>query len=120
MAGKESKYRNTKIVVDNIMFDSIREAERYKELKLLERAKEVAELKLQPRFKLSCGGKPIKVRSKGFPGGRHLTYIADFQYWDCATHKTVVEDVKGFDTPVSRMKRAILEAETGILVDIVR
>ena len=46
------KYNNTRPVVDGIKFDSKREAERYKELKLLERAGKISDLILQPRFEL--------------------------------------------------------------------
>ena len=47
-----NKYRNKKVQVDMYVFDSIRESQRYKELKLLERAEKIKELKLQPRFLL--------------------------------------------------------------------
>ena len=43
-----SKYRNKKTELDGIAFDSKREAERYAELKLLERAGEISYLQLQP------------------------------------------------------------------------
>lgn len=45
-----SKYRNKKIVVDNIKFDSNLEATRYRQLKLLQRAKQISNLRLQVPF----------------------------------------------------------------------
>ena len=47
-----NKYNNKKIQVDIYVFDSIRESQRYKELKLLERAGEISNLELQPKFLL--------------------------------------------------------------------
>ena len=46
----QSKYKNKKTQVDMYVFDSAKEAQRYRELKLLERAKEISNLELQPRF----------------------------------------------------------------------
>ena len=50
-----SKYRNVKTEVDGILFASKKEARRYSELKLLERAGEIAHLELQPRIKICIG-----------------------------------------------------------------
>lgn len=54
---KYNKYGNIKTVIDGIKFDSKRESERYLELKLLEKAGEISDLKLQPRFILQHGFK---------------------------------------------------------------
>ena len=54
-----SKYGNRKTEVDGIVFDSKKEAERYRDLKLLERAGDIRELVLQPSFVLNVNG--IKV-----------------------------------------------------------
>lgn len=47
-----NKYRNKKTQVDMYVFDSIAESKRYKELALLQRAGEIQNLELQPRFLL--------------------------------------------------------------------
>jgi hypothetical protein len=44
---KQNKYKNEKIEIDNIKFDSKKEAKRYLELKQLERAGVIYNLKLQ-------------------------------------------------------------------------
>lgn len=44
------KYKNIKKVVNGIEFDSIKEANRYQELLLLQKACEIRNLKLQPEF----------------------------------------------------------------------
>lgn len=56
------------------VFDSIRESQRYKELKLLERAGEISNLELQPKFLLQDS---FKKNGKTY---RKIEYIADFSY----------------------------------------
>ena len=46
------KYGNQKVIIDGIKFDSKAEAERYKELKILERAGKIRGLRLQPKYLL--------------------------------------------------------------------
>ncbi len=117
---RRNKYGAVKTTVDGITFDSKREARRYGELKLLEKVGTISNLKLQPAFKLACGPNPVLIRSNGYPNGRQATYRADFSY-NCSDGH-VVEDVKGgaaTDTPVSRLKRAMMEAQHGVKVEIV-
>lgn len=116
---KPAKYRNRKVIADGHKFDSVREHDRYVELKLLANQGKITELKLQPKFWLKCGKNDIKIRSGRYPNGRRTSYKADFEYIDDrgVTH---VEDVKGMDTNVSRLRRAIVEAQYGIRVEIVR
>lgn len=94
-----NKYRNIKTEVDGILFDSKKEAKRYKELKLLERAGEISSLILQPKYTF-----PVKYDS-----GRFIIYKADFQYLDKATHSQIVEDVKGMKTDVYKIKKAMMK-----------
>jgi hypothetical protein len=47
-----NKFGNRQVKVDGIRFDSVKEARRYNELKLLERGGEIKNLELQPRFVL--------------------------------------------------------------------
>ena len=96
------KYNAKKTVVDGVTFDSTAEARRYGELKLLERAGEILNLELQPVFVLQDG-------FKGQDGKRvrAVKYIADFRYFDVGTSAVVVEDVKGMETAVFRLKRKI-------------
>jgi hypothetical protein len=70
-------------VVDGITFDSKKEAARYQELKLMERAKEIYKLELQPKFPICIEGKKV------------FEYRADFRYWDGPAGNCIVEDVKG-------------------------
>jgi hypothetical protein len=92
----KNKYRAVKTEVDGIMFDSKREAARYMELVLLERAGEISRLELQPKYDCVVNGKKI------------CTYKADFRYFNA--NGSVVEDVKGMKTPVYRLKKKLVEA----------
>lgn len=96
-------------------FDSIREFERYQELNLMEVAGVIRELECQVRIKLACGGKPVLSKK-----GNQLVYVVDFKYWDNELRRMRYEDVKGYDTPVSMLKIAVVEAETGSEIEIVR
>lgn len=99
-----NKYRNIKTVVDGVTFDSKKEARRYSELKLLEKARQIYGLDLQPQYLLQVNGEKIGV------------YKADFRYIDRSTvpNKIVVEDCKGVKTPVYRLKKKLVKAIYGI------
>lgn len=93
-----TKYKNQPVVVDGIRFASKREAHRYGELKLLQRAGEISGLQRQPRFVLSVQGQEI------------CSYIGDFQYSERKGHPYVIEDVKGFETPEFKIKWRLAQA----------
>ena len=95
------KYKAKKVIVDGITFDSKKEARRYQELKLMERAGVIKGLVLQPCFLLQD---KFKYKDKT---ERKIKYIADFKYLDTRTGKTVVEDVKGYKTDVYKLKRKL-------------
>ncbi len=90
------KYKNKKTMVDGILFDSGKEAARYQELKLLERAGAITQLRRQVKFELipKCGKE------------RACSYLADFVYTEGG--KTVVEDVKGAKTKDYIIKRKLM------------
>lgn len=96
---RPNKYNNHKTIVDGIKFDSIREAERYQELKLLEEAGEISHLELQPvvvlQDKFIYQGKTIRA----------ITYRADFAYFDRRVNRGVIEDVKAWKQMFSRSRK---------------
>jgi len=96
------KYHNVKTVVDGIKFDSRKEANRYCELKLLEKAGEIRELTLQESWVL------IPAFTKDGKHYRAIYYVSDFSYYD-KDDKYIVEDVKGFKTAVFQLKRKMFE-----------
>lgn len=101
---KKSKYHAVKTVLDDIKFDSKKEAKRYIQLKQMERAGLIENLQLQVPFVLvdkSCYGHEIK-------------YVADFVYNENGVE--IVEDVKGVKTPVYRLKKRLLAERYGIKI----
>ena len=96
-----SKYRNKKTQIGMYVFDSIAESKRYKELSLLEKAGQIKGLKLQPKFLLQEG---FKKNGKTY---RKIEYIADFMYIE--NGKVIIEDVKGMETDVFKLKRKMFE-----------
>ena len=113
-----NKYKSIRSEADGVFFDSKKERDRYLHLKLLERAGEIADLTLQPKFWIAIGEKPVLIRSKGYPNGRRASYKADFSYYDKRTEKTIVEDVKsaGTRTEAYALRRAIVETQYQIEV----
>lgn len=121
MSRRPSKYGAIRTTIDGVTFASKAEAKRYRELKILERAGEIFDLELQPKFPIyasvhgrirHCGDKPI------------CTYVADFRYREGAETviggRLVVEDVKGMKTPVYRLKKKLVEAQYGIQIQEIR
>jgi len=96
--------------VDGICFDSKAEAKRYGQLKLLLKAGEIRDLETHPRYVLFAegGARPVGI------------YEADFRYDGVSDGRSVVEDVKGVDTPLSRWKRRHVEAQYGVKVQVIR
>ncbi|MBX6966011.1 DUF1064 domain-containing protein [Alcaligenes faecalis] len=105
------KYGNRKVTLGGHQFDSAREATRYSQLQLLERAGQIKGLELQPRFELI----PKQRRDDGKPE-RACEYVADFRYTDTRTGQTVIEDAKGMRTRDYIMKRKLMLQVHGISV----
>ena len=98
---KTNKYNAKKVSVDGIEFDSKKEARRYQELLLLQKAGEIYMLERQKVYELlPAQREPDTVGKRGgiIKGKlleRAVEYVADFVYTD-KNGKTGVEDVKGF------------------------
>ena len=115
---KVGRYSNVrKPVHDGIRFDSKREFLRYMDLKVLEAAGEVRDIKVHPKYPITIGGIEIRIFSKRYhKTGRHLTYEADFEYLQKDQHGIwwrIIEDVKmqsGFRTEVYKIKKALMKA----------
>lgn len=103
-----SKYGAKKTKVDGITFDSKREAVRYQELCLLQKAGEIRNLKLQVPFCLNSSG------------GSHVGfYVADFTYEEkdaMGLWCKITEDVKGVKTDLYRWKARHMLAQYGISI----
>jgi hypothetical protein len=101
---KTSKYNNVKTEVDGIIFDSKKEAARYSKLKDGMAAGEISTLELQKDFSIFIN--EIKI----------CKYLCDFYYFNTRTGLWVVEDVKGYKTPLYRLKKKLVEASWGVKI----
>lgn len=97
---RRTKYAAVRTTVDGITFASKREAARYGELKLLERAGAIQNLRLQPRYVLHAGN-----------GVKVCEYVADYEYLENGV--LITEDCKGFRTEVYKLKSRHFKAEYG-------
>lgn len=114
-----SKYHNVKSTVDGIEFASKREANRWCELRLLQRAGEIKDLQRQVRFELAP---PVRIGATGRMKPA-LRYLADFSYLDMKLGQRVVEDVKSAPTAEKeafRIKLHLMKSIHGIDVRLVK
>jgi hypothetical protein len=100
-----TKYGNIPTRVNGVFFASKREARRYQELLLLERAGVIRDLETQPVFDLDVNGVRI------------CRYLADFRYYDTERNALVVEDSKGVRTETYKLKARLMKAVHGIEVE---
>lgn len=122
-----NKLNAQKTVVDGITFASKHEANRYCELKLLQRAGKITNLKCQVPYELIPNQyetvkeitKTGKGKEKKVLIERGVKYIADFQYEKDG--KTIVEDAKGFKGGATYsifiIKRKLMLLRYGIVVE---
>lgn len=101
-----SKYKNGKVEIHGIRFDSAAEGERYKILKAKEQGGLIKNLELQKTYPLLVNG--LKI----------CDYRADFVYE--VGGKTIVEDVKGQVHDVFKLKYKLMFACHGIVILITR
>lgn len=128
---KTSKYKNKKYIIDGIEFDSHKEASRYTELKLLEKAGKIKDLELQKAYELIPAQyeESTEIYTKGAHKGmpkqgklleRACYYVADFYYVDCETKQAVIEDVKGYREggaySLFKLKRKLMLYRYGIKI----
>lgn len=106
---RRPKYGNRKVCRDGITFDSAKEARRWSELLLLQRAGAIQNIQRQVKYELipsqRIAGKVVE---------RPCTYIADFVYEEGG--KVTVEDTKGFKTPEYVIKRKLMLWQHGIRI----
>lgn len=120
------KYGNKKQTIDGITFDSRKEARRYAELKMLEKAGVISGLELQKEFELIPAqydnlsrSEYIKHNGKKTRGKlleRAVKYKADFCYFDKEKKQLIVEDTKGFKTKDYIIKRKLMLWVYGIKI----
>lgn len=97
-----NKYHAKKTWMKGRVYDSKKEANRAFELEMLAKYGKIQNLQKQVPFVLQEGY--VNKQGKKI---RPITYIADFTY-EC-DGKLIVEDTKGMETDVFKIKRKILE-----------
>lgn len=106
-----NKYRNRKVQTFDGTFDSLKEARRWQELKLMQRAGEIYDLQRQVPYVLI----PTQKDKDGKVIERQTKYIADFVYRD-KDYRLVVEDTKGMKTDVYKIKKKLMLYRHGIII----
>lgn len=115
-----SKYKSKRVSCDGMTFDSLKEARRFRELRLLETAGEITNLQTQVKFELIPAQYEPDIIGKrgGVKRGklieRECSYVADFVY--TKDGKQVVEDTKGFRTTDYIIKRKLMLYIHGIRI----
>lgn len=105
-----SKYHNRKTKG----FDSAKEWRRNQELETLQRAGEISELNRQVPFVLMPSYTIAdETTRQGFRTVREIRYIADFTY-RLKDGTRIIEDVKGMQTDVFKIKRKLLERKIAL------
>lgn len=102
-----TKYHAQKTVIDGITFASRLEGERYQQLRLLEKAGDIGDLKLQPELQIMEGWIDPETGEKH----RSRFYVGDFKYLDIRNHCWVIEDTKGVETTEFRLKWEYVQSE---------
>ncbi len=112
---RRHKFNARRTFRDGLWFDSKREADRWSELHLMQRAGLISDLKKPPARVvfppyIRCDKNPIRA----------IKYKPDFEYVETDTGQRVVEDVKGVETAVFKLKRKLFEHRYGIVIRIVK
>ena len=102
---KKNKYKNKKVIIDGIKFDSQKEGNRYLILRDKLNNGEITNLRLQVKFELQPS---FKINGKAI---KTINYIADFTYYD--RDKFIVEDTKGMRTQVYKLKAKMFAYKYG-------
>ena len=111
-----NKYHAQKTVVDGIAFASAKEARRFRELKLMQAAGEIKDLRIQVPFVLIPSQVIRDDRGRKIKTERACKYVADFVYWDCHRRRKVVEDTKGVRTKEYIIKKKLMLYVHGIVI----
>ena len=100
----KNKYHNVKVEFDGMSFDSVKESTRWAELKLLQRAGQIYELRRQVVFEIIP---TQRDEATGELVEKCARYIADFVYMEKG--KCIVEDAKGVKTKEYALKKKLMK-----------
>ncbi len=103
---RKNKFSALRTTLHGVQFDSKREAMRWAQLCLLEKAGEIADLRRQVVLELEGRDGPLLTRT-----GRRMRLTVDFAYTDLRTGRTIYEDAKGVPTRDYEVRRAVAAAQ---------
>ena len=110
---KRSKYNVAEKAarqLDGYTFDSKAEMQRYAQLRLLERANDIQNLQVHPSWVVKWPGTDVTI----------CLVELDFSYTDVGQGRFRVEDVKGVDTALSKVKRKLVEQAFRLKVEMIK
>lgn len=107
-----NKYGAQKTTFQGKEFDSMKEAQRFAELRYMQMGKLISGLECQVKFELI----PNQKDENGKVIERAVHYIADFVYTDLKTGEQIVEDTKGAKTKDYIIKRKLMLHKYGIRI----
>jgi hypothetical protein len=105
---RKAKFKNIRTEQDGVTHDSGWEAERFQQLKLMEKAGEIRDLRHHVGFPLLVGDELVG------------SYEADAVYFDQRLNRKIVEDAKGCRTPLYRWKARHFKAQYGFSITEVK
>ena len=110
MIGRRNKYNAKRTDVDGRTFDSKRESEVYRELKMRWLSGEIlGDIEFQPEFSLVVNNTKVTKRP----------YRADFRFTEADGTQRII-DVKGVDTREGKLRRKLAEAIYGVIIEVVK
>ena len=122
----KNKYYNVKTrTSDGLVFDSTKEARRWEQLLLLQKAGKITSLERQVKYEIipaqyetyeRFSKKGVRIKDGQRLVERKVEYVADFVYTDAETGESIVEDAKGIRTKDYIIKRKLMFAVHGIRI----
>ena len=101
---RRNKYNARKVKRFGMVFDSALEADRYIFLRAAQDAGEISELRTQQSYEVLPA-----FRDRDGKKNRAIKYIVDFEY--ILDGQVVIEDVKGYQTEVNKIKVKLFKRE---------
>lgn len=122
----KNKYYNVKTrTSDGLVFDSTKEARRWEQLLLLQKAGKITSLERQVKYEIipaqyetyeRFSKKGVRIKDGQRLVERKVEYVADFVYTDAESGESIVEDAKGIRTKDYIIKRKLMFAVHGIRI----
>mgnify|MGYP001558131925 CR=1 FL=1 len=104
---RHQKYNNTKVTIDEILFDSKKEAHMYGTLKRWVKEGKIKDFQLKPLFELIPR---MELMKKGkLRVNRPCTYTPDFMFFDIDQNRTRVLDAKGHRDSTYLVKKKLFD-----------